>query len=49
MVRNSNGVANEWFTAQNLIDGTEGTNNHDAVPVDSNFYQPTGYAVKRDF
>lgn len=46
---NSNGVANEWFTAQNLIDGTEGTNNHDAVPVDSNFYQPTGYAVKKGF
>ncbi|MFL0197395.1 DUF6273 domain-containing protein [Clostridium sp. WILCCON 0269] len=46
---NSNGAADEWFTPQNLTDGTTDTNNHDAVPIDSNFYQATGYASKKGF
>ena len=46
---NSGGLANAWFTAQNLTDGTANTNNHDAPPIDANMNQPTGYYDKDGF
>lgn len=46
---NSGGLANTWFTAQNLTDETANTNNHDAPPVDANMNTTTGYNTKDGF
>ncbi|AZV56081.1 DUF6273 domain-containing protein [Clostridium sp. AWRP] len=55
---NSSGAASEWFTPQNLEDGTtDGTtyaNGYDASPIDDNFSKdskacPTGYDTKKGF
>ena len=48
---NSDKEANNWWTAQNLVDGTPGTNNADAAPSDADFLEsgPVGYDDKEGF
>ena len=46
---NSSGLANAWWTAQNLTDFVLNTNNHDASPATGYFTYPTGYNTKQGF